>query len=179
MVFRGRHQVRSRSLGRALILLAVALGSGLLVFWLAAPRFLPSSGASAASSRGSSGADSTSSNGASASIPAPLTAEQKQHNAIEAQRAPFYGRLRGQLGDLVSDARPAADDQATLLLYAQHGDEHAVDDLLAQAVQPDAFRYGFRHVRFYLPNPPGNLDKYRFAAEANADDNGVWQAFYK
>ncbi|HLV81021.1 MAG TPA: hypothetical protein VKT32_12105 [Chthonomonadaceae bacterium] len=171
MVYRGRPRGRSLSPGRALILFAVALASGTLVFWLASPRSRSSAGVAPGAG--------ASSNADTASIPAPLTPEQKEHNAIEAQRAPFYGRLRGQLGDLVAAARPADEDQATLLLYAQHDDEHAVDELLAQAVQPDAYRYGFRHVRFYLPNPPGSLDKYHLAAEASADDNGAWQAFYK
>lgn len=169
---------QERAMGRGLVLIAVAVGTGLLIFWLAGPRYLSPGGAASHPLAPTDATAPPSGTGETAIAP-PRTPEQKEHDALEAKRAPFYSQLRQDLDALLTDVGPAADDQATLVLYAQKGDDQTVDDLLVQAVQPQAYKYGFRHVRFYLPNPPGEIEKYRFAAEADADDSSVWHTFRK
>jgi hypothetical protein len=182
-------------MGRALALLLVAVGTGLLVYWLAAPHFLTSGRsavpppaarlpATGALSPPEAPASSPSAPPPSASAPpqpldAPRSAEQKERDSLEAQRAPFYARLRQDLGAYLVSALPADQDRATLELYAATDDAQAVQLLLTQGVLTDACRYGFRRVCFYLPNPPGEVERYRLDTEATCDASGVWHAFRK
>ncbi len=83
------------------------------------------------------------------------------------------------LGPNLEAFRSAEDDPATLELYAARDDPQLVSQWLAQIVQPDAYRYGFRHVRFFLPGSPDGVERYRLDSEASLDDQGLWHAFRK
>ncbi len=194
-------------MGRMLMLIVVAGSTCALVLWLIAPRLFPSSNSPAPTApvqgtgnreqgteektedrrQKAEDAQSTIGNRQSAvenpstrALPnlAPVqTPEQKAVNDYEAQRAPFYTLLRQQCGDIVIEGRPALEDRSILVLYATRRDNTIITDLLTRVVNPYAYAYGFRHVRFYLPNPRGSIEHYQLAAEANSDGNGHWQAF--
>ena len=192
-------------MGRLLMLIVVAGCTCALVLWLIAPRLLtnnsaaPTTNTSAqgtgnreqgtattASSpqpgRPPAGKDTTLSSPvpSTSNLPnlAPMqTSEQKVISDYEAQRAPFYDILHRQCGDIVVEGRPALEDRSILVLYATRRDATIVTELLTRVVNPYAYAYGFRHVRFYLPNPRGSVEHYQLAAEANSDGNGHWQAF--
>ena len=181
-------------MGRMLMLIVIAGSTCALVLWLVAPRLLPSGNSPAASAPAYSGQTAPSSPqppraeymASSTQHPAPSllpnlapvqTPEQNAVKEYEAQRTPFYDLLRRQCGDLVVEGRPAQEDRSILVLYATRHDGSIVTDLLARVVNPYAYAYGFRHVRFYLPNPRGSVEHYQLAAEASSDGNGRWQAF--
>jgi hypothetical protein len=182
-------------MGRALALLLVAVGTGLLVYWLAAPHFLKPDRAALAPPAWRSPETATpappetpaspttappqQNSAPPAPLEAPRSTEQKERDDLEAQRAPFYARLRQELGAYLVSARPADPDRATLELYAAADDAQVVPLLLRQGVQPDAYRYGFRRVYFYLPNRPGEVERYRLDTEATCDASGAWHAFRK
>ncbi len=180
-------------MGRLLMLIVVAGCTCALVLWLIAPRLFPTNSATApnASTQGTAtplnsqpstinSIPPSTLNSQPSTLPniAPVqTPEQKAINDYEAQRAPFYDILRRQCGDIVVEGRPALEDRSILVLYATRRDATIVTDLLTRVVNPYAYAYGFRHVRFYLPNPRGSIEHYQLAAEANSDGNGHWQAF--
>ena len=187
-------------MGRTLMALVIAACTCLLVLRFVAPRLLspgsaspsapsPPSGMGASSSSSSSSPSATSAlppitaigspGGNGPNLAPPQTPEQKALADYEAQRAPLYAFLREKCGRLIVEGRPALDDRSILSLYTTRSDDHIVTDILAQAVQPYVYGYGFRHVRFYLPNPSGSVERYHLAAEANADERGNWQAFQK
>jgi hypothetical protein len=174
-------------MGRALLVLIVAIGTALIVFWLAAPRLLSSRNADAAprgtrmtetsadpispsSSRNNSTQDSA--------ITSPRTPEEREYEDLEAKRAPFYTWVR-QNFSYVSALRPAQEDQATLEIYSRADDPRVVTTLLHDAVAPYGKRYGFRRVRYFLPNSPGSVDRYRLDSESTPDASGVWNTFRK
>ena len=60
--------------------------------------------------------------------------------------------------------------------------ENAAGDtaaLLNVALRDDVGYYGFRHIRFFVVNGPGTVERYRLDAEANAGGHGNWQTFKK
>ena len=177
-------------MGRNLMILAVAILTGLLIFWLASPyllpapkpnSFLPAAGNNdttpSSSTEKQPAADHAGVLNSAAPLSAPRFQSQRTTNDLESKRADYYDFLRRQCADLIADARPADDDSAVLLLYAAKDEPNVVPQMLSRAVQPCAYKYGFRHTRFYVPNPPGSVERYRFEAEANADENGAWHVF--
>ena len=186
-------------MGRALLGIVIAACTCLLALWLLAPRLLsPGSSAPAPASSPSASAAPTASAASSASALPPITAtsapgtqnalpgiaplvspEQKAIQDYEAQRAPFYAFLRDKCAALIADGRPSDAERSLLVLYTARNDDRVVTDILAQVITPYAYAYGFRHVRFYLPNPPGGVERYRLAAEAQASAPNTWQAFQK
>jgi hypothetical protein len=183
-------------LGKALILLAVAVGVGLLVYWLAAPRnavsgVAPHSKASVGPGGSTTVPGDTTPVPGSASDPAkprdtssgpiapPLTAQEKERESLESRRAPLYRKLHQDLGDALKAVRPCDDDAATLDLYAAQDAPGNTIMLLNMALQTNVAYYGFRHIRFFAPNRPGAIELYRLDAEASADSSGNWQTFKK
>lgn len=186
-------------MGRALLVIVIAACTCLLVLWLAAPHPLspaaPAPPGCAPSPVPVNSATAVTSSNAlppitaigvpgngSAALPniAPLVSpEQKAMEEYEAQRAPFYAYLRDKCASLVTDGRPSQEDRSLLVLYTARNDAAIVTDILTQIVTPYAYSYGFRHVRFYLPNPPGSVERYRLAAEAQAASPNNWQAFQR
>ena len=181
-------------MGRLLMLIVVAGCTCALALWLIAPRLFPANGVAApnVSTQGTGNREQGTAT-ATSQYPTPntqyptpntlpniapvQTPEQKAVNEYEAQRAPFYDLLRRQCGDIVVQGRPALEDRSILVLYATRRDATIITDLLTRVVNPYAYAYGFRHIRFYLPNPRGSIEHYQLAAEANSDGNGHWQAF--
>lgn len=188
-------------MARGVGLFLVALLSGLLVFWLAAPHFAPFSSAPqensaapaspAAPSEGRTASqplpapppsittETPPAQPATQTIPIPHTSEQQEHEAREAKRAPFYSQLKQDAGDLLTDVKPADEDSAALIVYLSSDDGDQALTLLQNIVTPNARQYGFNRVRCYLPNPPGVADRYRFHAEATLGQDGVWHIFLK
>jgi len=192
--------------GKALVLAIVAVAVGMLVFWLARPRTVspdatrtgssrhgelndsgldhsgsassPESGAGAGKAGGGANSDSATRTPASVGpIEPPRTEQQKERDAIESRRMTLYGRLHQDLGAEVVAIRPSDDDAATLDLYAAR--DVSTLALLSVALRANIAYYGFRHIRFFAPNPPQSIEKFRLDAEASADAAGNWQTFKK
>jgi hypothetical protein len=174
-------------LGQTVVFLLVFFGVGLLCYFLAAPHILPPAtgpSASVTPPPTETTPTPTASTDASPRLPAapiapPRSASQRESDDIEARRAPYYQWLHTKFGDTLTAQQSSSSDQATLDLYTNRSDSRLVLYLLGQGVQPYADRYGFNHVRFFMPNPAGSVEHYRFAAEASPDPNGSWRAFEK
>jgi hypothetical protein len=174
-------------LGQALVFLLVFVGVGLGCYFLLAPHVVPpASGPNAPvpPPAAESMPAPTSATGTSPVLPAariapPRSATQREADDIEARRAPDSQWLRSKFGDTLAGEQSSSSDQATLDLYTNRSDSTLVLTLLGQAVQPYADQYGFNHVRFFMPNPTGSVEQYRFAAEASPSPDGSWKAFEK
>lgn len=171
-------------LGQTVVFLFVFVAVALLCLFVAAPHVRPSNPAVSASAPLPSVSEpanpfNTSPALPDAAISVPRTASQREADGIEARRAPYYRWLRAKFGDVLSAQQAGSADAATLDLTMNRADPSLVLALLGQAVQPYAARYGFSHVRFFQPNPPGDLERYRFAAEAAPGPDGSWRAFEK
>lgn len=177
-------------MGRALLVLMVAIGTALVVFWLAAPRLLstkdvdspahsqeilrPESPPAPAATAAAAEPDASTEPG----IAPPLTREEREYADIEARRAPFYDSLRRNYS-FITVLRPAPGDQTTIEVYLNQTDTQLVPTLVYDAIAPYAKRYGFRRARFYMPNPPGSVERYRLDSEATQDSGGGWNTFRK
>jgi len=180
-----------QKLGQTFVFLLVFVGVGLLCYYLAAPRMLsPASGPGTtvpppAPDPGTAPPTVPASTPSAAPtlpvtrIAPPRSASQREADDIEARRAPYYQWLHATLGDVLTAQQASSSDQATLDLYTSRSDSTLVLFLLGRAVQPYADRYGFNHVRFFMPNPAGSVERYRFAAEASPASDGTWNAFEK
>lgn len=180
-------------MGKALILAMVAIGVGLLVYWLAAPHLtapaktpsmekstpVPASTAMSPVNAESAGIRKPTPASSSVPIAPPRTPQQKESDETEARRAEFYDRLRRDAGNAFVTFRPAEEDAATLDIKAGQDDPANINPLINLVLRDNAYFYGFRHIRFYAPNPPQMVERYRLAAEANADAQGNWQTFQK
>ena len=171
-------------LGQAVVFLCVFVGVAALLLLVAAPHLSPSSSApppvappepDSSPVRASAASPALS----TAPIAPPRTAAQRESDDLEARRAPYYRWLHEKFGDVLSAQQASASDAATLDLTLTRADSTLVLSLLGQAVQPYADRYGFNHVRFFMPNAPGEVERYRFAAEASPSPDGSWKAFEK
>jgi hypothetical protein len=98
---------------------------------------------------------------------------------VETRRRPLYGLLHQNLGAQLVAVRPSDDDGATLDLYAARDAPGNTLTLLARVLRANVAYYGFRHIRFYVPNPASAIEKFRLDAEANCDSAGNWQIFKK
>ena len=180
-------RIQMQKLGQTVVFLLVFVGVGMLCYFAAAPHLLPPAASPTASVLPSppdvNSAPNASPSAApvspSAPIAPPRSASQRDSDSIEARRAPYYKWLHTKFGDTLSAQQASSSDAATLDLYTNRADSSLVLSLLGQAVQPYASHYGFNHVRFFLPNPPGSVEQYRFAAEASPSPDGSWKAFEK
>lgn len=182
-----------QKLGQAVVFLVVFVGVAALLYKIAAPHVLPpvtsNSSDSVSPPAVSNPVTPPSPSAAVASvaptappsgrIAAPRSAAQRESDDIEARRAPYYQWLRTNYGDVLAAEQPNSSDTATLDLYTRRADPSLTLWLVAHAVQPYADQYGFNHVRFFAPNPPTEVERYRFAAEASPDRDGQWHAFEK
>ena len=167
-------------MGRAVLLALVVIGTALLVFWLAGlPRPAPISPSSSAPVETTASGSGTGSSEPSLPLEAPRSHEQQERDALETRRRPFYSRLREEGGAYLSSCGPASDDADTLELSLAVDSDTLVDEFTALIARLNAYHYGFRHARFYLPNPPGIAERQRLAAEASPTDNGGWIAIRK
>jgi hypothetical protein len=180
-------------MSRAILLALVTLASGLLLYLLLAPRFVtptPIMGSPVTTPNAQhptpdtrhpdpSNAPTPNANiNASPGVETPRTGQQRETDDREARRGVFYRWIRENLSGQLVGWQPDPHDPATLELYTLRDNPQEISQLLATVVQPHAYHYGFNHVKFYLPNPPGGVDHYRLDAEAQYD-NGVWQLFRK
>ncbi len=174
-------------LGQSAVFLLVFVGVGLLCYYLAAPHILPPVGGPNVSVLPPTPSPNLRTNAAPSAAPTlpampmapPRSATQREADDLEVRRAPYYQWLRSKFADTLTAEQPCSSDAATLDLYTNRSDPSLVLTLLGQAVQPYADRYGFNHVRFFMPNPPGSVEQYRFAAEASPRPDGTWKAFEK
>lgn len=175
--------------GQIVVFLLVFAGVAALLYFVAAPKVLPPAPAANAplapptatvskpvSERSVVSTDAPASD---TRIAPPRSAAQREADDIEARRAPYYQWLHSKFGNVLVAQQPNPSDTATLDLYTSRSDRSLILPLVAQAVQPYADQYGFNHVRIFQPNPPTEVERYRFAAEANPDRNGKWSAFEK
>ncbi len=191
----GGSMMKGTVMGRAFVLALVMLASGLLLYWLLAPRFLtpatpsgpqvapPTADASIPGGTspnvpgGSTTTPGTSVNTAPA-VETPRSPAQRSSDDREAKRGPFYGWIRENFSKVLVGWQPDPRDPATLELYTANDDPQLSTQLLASLVQPYAAHYGFNHVMFYLPNSSSNVDHFRLDAEATFANN-TWQLFRK
>ncbi|MCW3054667.1 MAG: hypothetical protein JWN14_3837 [Chthonomonadales bacterium] len=181
-----------QKLGQTFVFLLVFVGVGLLCFYLAAPHILPPTSGQGTSvpppapdpTTAPSPTAPTFTPSSAPTLPTtriapPRSATQRESDDIEARRAPYYQWLHSTFGDVLTAQQASSSDQATLDLYTSRSDSTLVLSLLGRAIQPYADRYGFNHVRFFMPNPAGSVERYRFAAEASPASDGTWNAFEK
>ncbi len=179
-------------MGKAMVLSLVALAVGLFVYWLARPRTVAPARERTTSTvpenpvpSGPNPPNPPNHASAPAAPPAtgpiepPRTEQEKEHDTLESRRAPLYGRLHQDFGAALVAVRPSDDDAATLDLYAAQDAPGNTLGLLNLALRANIAYYGFRHIRFYLPNPPQTIEKFRLDAEASVDSAGNWQTFKK
>lgn len=194
--------------GRAIVLVLVAAGCGLLVYMIAAPRLLdrsdpqsalppaartpasietPDSSQVPASPRAAASRSFTPNRRTSLPIPSPPSSAldpprseaQQRLEDLELLRAGFYSRLRAYAGTLLHHTQPSTADPATLEIYATGDDERMLADLLRDVTAADAYRAGFRHILFYFPDRAETPGRFRLEAEAVPDNPGSWRAFRK
>jgi hypothetical protein len=186
-------------MGKAFGIFLIAVASGLLIYWAVAPLLLPSAAHPASNPviPVPAGSPDPTAQPASTTIPtapnspaplpapapgemeAPRTPEQKEVDAREAKRRAYYEWVKRTAADRVSDVTPATDDAATLVLYTRYDSPDLAATLANDVILPYAYGYGFRHVRYFVPNPPGSVERYRYDAESNADADGSWHTFKK
>ncbi len=175
-------------MGKAAVLAVVAIAVGLLVYLLARPPAatpermrVPASSPESPNPVSAPGVDG----GAPGSpvttgpIAPPRTDQEKERDSIESRRTTLYGRLHQDLGAAVVAIRPSDDDGSTLDLYAANDMPGNTLVLLNLAVRANVSYYGFRHIRFFVPNPPRSIEQFHLDAEASADSAGNWQTFKK
>ncbi|CEK20299.1 hypothetical protein CWRG_02788 [Chthonomonas calidirosea] len=178
-------------MARAVGFLLLTALAGLVAYWLLAPRLLRTTAISqpngslptthvpaARSTPASSSANM--SNGATippSSIPPPLSQEQLNDIARENQRTPYYDWLRNSSNGLVQQAY-ADTDRTVLIVQLAGAEPDALTVLFNRAIVPYANRYGFLHVRFYVPISPDNPQDRRLYAEASLTNNS-WQLFFR
>ena len=170
-------------LGQTVVFLFAFVGVALVLFRAAAPRLLPPAAAPIAPVLPPN-LEPVFAPNTSPALPNPLiappqTASQREADDIEVRRAPYYRWLHSKFGDVLSAQQSSSADAATLDLYTTQADPSLVLSLLGQAGQPYADQYGFNHVRFFMPNAPGSVERYRFAAEASPSADRRWKAFEK
>lgn len=170
-----------------LLLMALA---GLVAYRLLAPRLLhmtstkpnpPAPSTSAPAATSSAAPSSAVAPSASAqqppNIPPPLSQEQQNDIARENQRAPYYDWLRSASNGLVQQAY-ADTDRTVLIVQLSGADPNALTTLFEKAIVPYANRYGFLHVRFYVPASSDNPADGQLYAEASLTNNS-WQLFFR
>ena len=190
-------------MGKAALFVLIAAAAGLLVYLLAAPKFVhphvpvtpPEQGAAPPpiapipSSSGAPGVgpkppDSNVYNGSNnvdtaSRIEAPKTNEERTRLDLETRRGPFYDWIRTNMQKLLVGWEPSKADPATLDLYLARTNSADIDICMNQLVMPYATHYGFNHVRFNVPNPTSDVDRWRVDSEASPDSAGTWRLYRK
>jgi len=165
----------------ALVGLAIVAGLGFVLF------SHPASGPANAGSRvGRPDFDpSASATSADAGAPrpeqplsAPLSREAQLRQDLSRKRIPYFRFLHDNFGDTIEHFS-VLDDLDTLDLYVSRSDNKTLMDVVQRAVAPRASEYGFRRVRFYVPNPATAATPFAIVAEATDDGSGRWSIFQK
>jgi len=99
--------------------------------------------------------------------------------SLETRRGDLYNLIRNSYSDLLSGWEPADVDPAILKLYVKLDSAETISYLLANLVQPNAAKYEFTHVRFFVPAQPDAVDAWRLDTEATLDADGSWRAYKK
>jgi hypothetical protein len=160
-----------------------ALGAicGLLIVGVAAYFLLRP--ASPASVRAAPGGTGQSGNGTQLRTPdqaihAPLTHEDEIREELGNKRLPFYRFLREKFGEQIQHFG-VTEQLDTLDLQVATADDQTIKYILENAVTPTAKQYGFKKVRFYIPNPPSLSEPMTLVAESTDDGSGQWTTFKK
>jgi hypothetical protein len=109
----------------------------------------------------------------------PLTPEQKQVQDLEASRGPFYDLIRKEYGQMLSGFEPDKGDRAVLCLYLKSRTQGDVDMLTERLIKPNAYQYGFTHVRFYAQDDASGYSKWAVDSEADYGTDSVWRLVRK
>ena len=109
----------------------------------------------------------------------PISPEQKQVQDLEASRGPFYDLIRKEYGQMLSGFEPDKGDRAVLCLYMRSRTQGDVDLLTERLVKPNAFQYGFTHVRFYAQDDASGYSKWAVDSEADYGTDSVWRLVRK
>ena len=111
-------------------------------------------------------------------INAPLTREEEIRQEFSRKRLPFYKFLRDNYSELIKNFA-VTESVDTLDLEVTKSDSETLANIISNAVSPTAKQYGFRKVRFYVPNPPNSVQPVTLVAESTYDDAGRWNTFMK
>lgn len=178
-------------MGRVFLMIAVALAVGALVYWSltqhgTAPTHLPppvpgspASGSTTTSPIAEASAPTSTVSTPDTALDPPRTPLQKEREALEQKRVVFYNAVQHNSNGLLRTSRAADDDQGTLEMFGGRPVSQDALSLLNVAFRLNAYRYGFRHMRFFAPNPPGEAERFHLEAEANSDNTGNWNTFRK
>ncbi len=111
-------------------------------------------------------------------LEAPRTHEEEVRDEFARKRLPFYRYLHENYGDVI-DHFGVTDSLDTLDLVMLKSDDATLQRIVSEAVGPHAQEYGFTHIRFYTPNPPGSPAPATLIAESTYDPSGHWNTFKK
>jgi hypothetical protein len=109
---------------------------------------------------------------------APLTKEEETREEFARKRLPFYKFLRDNYSQIIKNFA-VTDSLDTLDVEVTKSDDETLANIISNAVSPTAKQYGFRKVRFYVPNPPNSPQPVTLIAESTYDDAGRWNTFKK
>jgi hypothetical protein len=188
-------------MAKATLFILIAVAAGLIVYFLAAPRFVHgNSGNRQEQQRTSqkqpgslsrvlsspeilptSTHDSSSSVDTAPQIDVPLTSEQRTKQDLEARRGPLYAWIRANMAETLVGWEPANAEPATLDLFLARTDSATpvMSSCMEKLINPYATRFGFNHIRFYLPSPANSIDPWHIDSEATPDENGTWHLYKK
>lgn len=116
-------------------------------------------------------------------VETPLSDDEKMREDLIQKRLPYYQELRQQFADVLvplPNERTAPKDALdTLELIVTQEEDAALLRLMQDAITPQARRYGFRRVQFYVRNPSSDPQPRHLIAEASEDGAGHWNLFRK
>lgn len=109
-------------------------------------------------------------------LEAPRTREEEIRRRFTQEREPFFRFLRERCPSTVSAFEEGEQIDTLDLTLAGEGAD-VLQAVMDQVVIPYGREYGFRHVRFFVPSPPGSPDPRKLIAEASCSDDGKWALF--
>lgn len=108
----------------------------------------------------------------------PQTKEEEVREEYARRRLPYYKFLKDNYSDIVKNFA-VTENLDTLDLEVTKTDDETLANIISNAVSPTAKQYGFRKVRFYVPNPSNSVQPVTLVAESTYDDAGRWNTFKK
>src|SRR5262249_4708691 len=89
-------------------------------------------------------------------LTAPHTDAEEKREEYARRRLPYYKYLRENWSELIKNFA-VTEDLDTLDLEVNKTDSETLSRIVSEAVSPTAKQYGFRKVRFYVPNPTNSV----------------------
>ena len=110
---------------------------------------------------------------------APLPKDEETREEFARRRLPYYKFLKDNYSGLIKSFA-VTENLDTLDLEVAKSDDETLRTIISYAVSPTAKQYGFRKVRFYVPNSPNSVQPVTLVAESTFDEAaGKWNTFQK